>query len=282
MTNELSILQKIGFVRAGRWTLSSFGLELELDPILSSQQNALYAFVTNGSLAYIGKTARALKERMQRYKTPASSAERGGSTNIKNNREIINVLSKGGCVDIYAFIDPAQHSHVGFAVNLAAGLEDVLIKKLAPPWNGRRLATYNVTAIGAQASPIKVIDDTFVMKKEGTSEVNKSNNIAPKAVHGYTIKYNQQSNSEHRLTKIDFEKMLYKILTEARTEGHSYIDIRSGNLHTEVGGYPGRGHSMPTCCATMYDAMKPGDEVLQAPPKGKGANLVIRYRLARQ
>lgn len=38
---------------------------------------------------------------------------------------------------------------------------------------------------------------------------------------------------------------------------------------------------MPTCCNVMYAAMTQGDEVLRSPPKGKGANLFIRYRLPR-
>jgi hypothetical protein len=44
--------------------------------------------------------------------------------------------------------------------------------------------------------------------------------------------------------------------------GVRHIDINSGDLHRKLGGYP-------------------GDEVLAAPPKGKGATLTIRYVLPR-
>jgi hypothetical protein len=86
---------------------------------------------------YVGKTTQSLIKRMQGYRSPATNAERGGSTNIKNNRNIINALATGASVDIYVLHTlPIQH-HGEFPVNLAAGLEDSLISSLAPPWNGK-------------------------------------------------------------------------------------------------------------------------------------------------
>jgi len=38
---------------------------------------------------------------------------------------------------------------------------------------------------------------------------------------------------------------------------------------------------MPTCCRVMRDMMRLRDTVLEEPPKGAGANVVIRYRLPR-
>jgi hypothetical protein len=31
----------------------------------------------------------------------------------------------------------------------------------------------------------------------------------------------------------------------------------------------------------MYEEMRAGDEIVEAPPKGRGATLIIRYRLPR-
>lgn len=59
------------------------------------------------------------------------------------------------------------------------------------------------------------------------------------------------------------------------------ITIRAGDLHKALGGYPGPNHRMPICCSAMYQAMDIGDEIVKAPPKGRGANLYIRYRLPR-
>lgn len=56
-----------------------------------------------------------------------------------------------------------------------------------------------------------------------------------------------------------------------------YIDLNSGDIHRQVGGYPGKNHHMPTCCDTMYQTMKGSDEVISSPPRGKGASLTVRY-----
>lgn len=80
-------------------------------------------------------------------------------------------------------------------------------------------------------------------------------------------------------TSQDFEGELRRQLGKARESGKSYVDVNSGELHRDVGGYPGKDHSMPTCCNVMVRLMKSGDEVLTQPPKGRGATLTIRYKL---
>lgn len=60
-----------------------------------------------------------------------------------------------------------------------------------------------------------------------------------------------------------------------------HVDVTSGDLHRAVGGYPGSGHRMPSCCDVMHNEMQAHDEILSAPPSGKGATLTIRYRLPR-
>ena len=76
-----------------------------------------------------------------------------------------------------------------------------------------------------------------------------------------------------------FREEIRKILKTETDKGSKYVDITSGDLHRKVGGYPGKNHSMPTCCDVMKSLMKSKDEVLQSPPKGKGATLTIRYYL---
>jgi len=84
-----------------------------------------------------------------------------------------------------------------------------------------------------------------------------------------------------KLTKIDFERRLSAVLSEASQRGDSYADVNAGNLHREVGIYPKRGHRMPTCCSVMRGERRSDDVVLQQPLKGNGASLTIRYRLPR-
>lgn len=63
--------------------------------------------------------------------------------------------------------------------------------------------------------------------------------------------------------------------------GASFVDVISGDLHRAVGGYPGQNHRMPTCCEVMYAEMEARDQILSAPPNGKGATVSIRYHLLR-
>ena len=79
--------------------------------------------------------------------------------------------------------------------------------------------------------------------------------------------------------KDDFVKEIMKMQQVAKDEGAAYIDIVSGDVHRKLGGYPNRNHAMPTCCDAMYELMKPGDEIIEAPPKGKGATVKVRYYL---
>jgi predicted RNA-binding Zn-ribbon protein involved in translation (DUF1610 family) len=60
------------------------------------------------------------------------------------------------------------------------------------------------------------------------------------------------------------------------------IQINAGELHRELGKYPGSDNRMPSCCLAMRNHMQPGDEIVQAPPSGVGASLTIRYKLPRQ
>lgn len=140
MSETLNRLLAIGFKPAGKWSLVNDVLRLTLEPAVMHEQNVLYAFAVDGKLTYVGKTTQSLIKRMQGYRSPASTAERGGSTNIKNNRNILTALSSGATVDIYALHALPSQAHGEFSVNLSAGLEDSLISALAPPWNGKGAA----------------------------------------------------------------------------------------------------------------------------------------------
>ena len=82
-------------------------------------------------------------------------------------------------------------------------------------------------------------------------------------------------------TAQDFWEKINHILQAAERNGQPYIDINSGDLHRQVGGYPKHSHRMRNCCSVMRQFMKSGDEVLDGPPSGQGASLTIRYYLPR-
>lgn len=83
-------------------------------------------------------------------------------------------------------------------------------------------------------------------------------------------------------TRQNFEDALTAVLATAVQQDHHHVDVRAGDLHRRVGGYPAGGdHRMPLCCQVMKRIMGTGDRVLQEPASGQGATLTIRYRLPR-
>lgn len=77
----------------------------------------------------------------------------------------------------------------------------------------------------------------------------------------------------------DFQKEINRLKKEAKDKGMRYVDVVSGQVHRNIGGYPSRNHRMPSCCQVMYSMKNNEDEIIYAPPKGKGATLQIRYYL---
>lgn len=126
-------LRAIGFELIGHWFSENKELKLELNKS-ASQKNALYAFAIDDEVKYIGKTTRTIAERMYGYKKPSETQR----TNIKNNANILSSISQDEVVDIYVLPDNGLMHYGVFHLNLAAGLEDSLIKTVNPEWNGRQ------------------------------------------------------------------------------------------------------------------------------------------------
>ena len=80
-------------------------------------------------------------------------------------------------------------------------------------------------------------------------------------------------------TASDFQTELNNIFLSAQNKGLFYIDVKSDDLHKQVGGYSKHNHRMPVCCEVMKRNIKKGDQILQQPQKGQGASLIIRYTL---
>ena len=79
----------------------------------------------------------------------------------------------------------------------------------------------------------------------------------------------------------DFRIALTETFQEATNQGLPFVEIRSGDLHKELGANFGRNNRMPSCCGAMYSLMQLDDVILQSPPKGRGSNLIIRYNIPR-
>lgn len=84
------------------------------------------------------------------------------------------------------------------------------------------------------------------------------------------------------MTTEQFQGELDAVFAAARREGRASVDVNAGELHRELGGYPGPDHRMAACSQVLWNNYRAEvDEVVSAPPKGKGASLTIRYRLPR-
>ncbi|MDH3446109.1 MAG: HNH endonuclease [Deltaproteobacteria bacterium] len=80
-------------------------------------------------------------------------------------------------------------------------------------------------------------------------------------------------------TARDFQNQLIAILNAARQSGKPYIDVESRYLHTRVGEHPNLNQEMPVCCDVMRKMMRAGDFIVNEPPSGEGATLMIRYQV---
>ena len=120
-------------------------------------------------------------------------------------------------------------------------IESRLIRGLAPPWNGR-----TASAPGDRLS-LQSLRQSQAPGRPGTR----------------------------------FAVVLQEILAAGEGLAQRTIRVRAGDLHLLAGGYPGPSHRMPECCRAMREAMTDGDVVVESPPKGAGASLVIEYRLPR-
>jgi len=121
-------------------------------------------------------------------------------------------------------------------------IESRLIRGLTPPWNGR-----TAPASGLRIRPIPVLE---TRAPGGPGD--------------------------------PFVVALRGILAAAERSAQRNVRVRAGDLHRLVGGYPGASHRMPHCCRVMRGAMADADVVIESPPKGAGANLVIEYSLPRR
>src|SRR5690606_14914418 len=94
----------------------------------------LYAFVGDGNVFYIGKTGRSIRQRFTGYCRPVESQ----STNTRCNAKIREAIAVNLDVRILIFTPITQIQYGDFGLDIAAGLEESLIKAFNPPWNGHR------------------------------------------------------------------------------------------------------------------------------------------------
>ena len=138
---NIETLQNIGFRDIGKWVPADNGnidyvldgANATADRALLDVRNALYAFVVDDRVSYIGKTARSIKKRFVGYCNPGKTQQ----TNWRCHGNIKGLLKIGENVRILVFTPISDLRYGDFQIDLAAGLEEALIVSFSPPWNGR-------------------------------------------------------------------------------------------------------------------------------------------------
>ncbi|CQJ56162.1 GIY-YIG nuclease family protein [Yersinia rohdei] len=167
-------LLNIGFIKIGYWELLDKQLHYIMTESFSDVCNNLYAFICDGEVKYIGKTTRLLKKRMYHYKKPGISQ----STNIKNNAYIREALLQDIAVDILVLPDNGLMHYGQFHLNLAAGLEDSIIKTINPEWNGGSKNLTNQSQIEADLNT-NTLDDKLQHEFLRSESKDRYFNMAP-------------------------------------------------------------------------------------------------------
>lgn len=131
-SSALEKLKSIDFNRVGEWVRSGEkGISLHLETILPHKESAVYAFVADGDLKYIGSTELELTKRIRHYAHPGPTQK----TNQRIKQLILETLSRDLAVEIYAWHDDCGFQVGEFNIVTALGLEPTLIKKFNPAWN---------------------------------------------------------------------------------------------------------------------------------------------------
>jgi hypothetical protein len=123
-------LLAIGFEEVGHWQQNGRGIKYVLSSHHKSQ-NLLYSFIVDGEIKYIGKTIKELSQRMYGYQNPGISQK----TNSRINVLIKLQLEEDKFIKIFVLVGIGLLRYGNYEINLAAGLEDSLIKDLKPDWN---------------------------------------------------------------------------------------------------------------------------------------------------
>jgi hypothetical protein len=82
-------------------------------------------------------------------------------------------------------------------------------------------------------------------------------------------------------TSEQFETALAFRFNAAEERGEQWVDVNAWELHGNVAGYLGANHKMEMCCLVMHATLQDGDEVLSRPRTGRGADLLVRYKIPR-
>lgn len=186
---DVEILLDIGFIDIGSWKPSGDVIKYELEGVnqasnmvLLEKPAALYAFVHDSAVCYIGKTARSIRRRFIGYCRPGNTQ----ATNRRCHCNIKSAINQGKEIRILIFTPILDLAYAEFQIDLAAGLEDSLIRKFNPPWNGgnktRRMSESAEREEEGDNNKEKQDDESFI-----TPDSSIENKLFTKVLNTFSI-----------------------------------------------------------------------------------------------
>lgn len=135
--------------KIGHWELNSRyksvshlshlpGINFVLKPEFGKKTNVVYVFVTDSSAAYVGETTKGMTGRFASYRY-GNPEKRDTDNRVKVG--ITKALNGDRSVTIWAWAPQANLRVAGKTVKVPASkpVEELLIEKLRPPFNRKRL-----------------------------------------------------------------------------------------------------------------------------------------------
>jgi len=129
--NKVQRLIDLGFENIGVWHLVDGVLSNGINGNILGIRNFLYAFITGDRVRYIGKSSTTLRQRMNGYKNPGPTQR----TNIRIKEKIIELVNGRQTVGIMIFLPQETLKYKGWNIDIASGLENILIETIKPDWN---------------------------------------------------------------------------------------------------------------------------------------------------
>jgi hypothetical protein len=149
---DVSDLIKAGFREIGHWRERDGALVPDLTEAVS-ERGAVYVFIDNDEIAYIGLSMMPLDKRFYFYANPGPSQ----STNIRLKALILDRLAIGALFRILVAF-PGQLEWNGLPLDVAPGLETALINSIQPKWNKKG----SIKAIGKPKAKKEIQRETPV------------------------------------------------------------------------------------------------------------------------
>lgn len=122
-------LEKIGFIKAGKWFLLENGrIDFNIENQFEIKEDILYAFESDNLVKYVGITEQNLKGRLINYKSGHEENKSSGFTNKYVNANIKKLLLEKKDVNIYFLKGESECKFHGLRISLSTGIEKSLIK----------------------------------------------------------------------------------------------------------------------------------------------------------